>query len=224
MRHGESNVTVNRVIGGFRTCSGLSDLGREQAAQLRDRWTTKPEFTPDVLIASNFARAIETAEIISAAFVEHHGPQFAEFEHDPLFGEHDPGPIVDGMSYVEFGERYPEALDWFEAGDPFLTAFPEGETVAAFQFRVGLAVRRVLDRYPDKTVVVACHGGVIEAILRFALKAPPMGAFRVQPLNTSITELVLVKPSLWHLVRFADAAHLVGLPASTAARVAEATN
>ena len=28
IRHGESRTTVDRVIGGPRTCSGLSDLGR----------------------------------------------------------------------------------------------------------------------------------------------------------------------------------------------------
>ena len=32
IRHGESNVTVQRIIGGHRTCTGLSDLGRRQSA------------------------------------------------------------------------------------------------------------------------------------------------------------------------------------------------
>ena len=35
IRHGESNVTVQRVLGGPRTCSGLSDLGKMQAERLR---------------------------------------------------------------------------------------------------------------------------------------------------------------------------------------------
>ena len=37
IRHGESRTTVDRVIGGPRTCSGLSDLGRRQTERLRDR-------------------------------------------------------------------------------------------------------------------------------------------------------------------------------------------
>ena len=52
IRHGESNVTVNRVIGGYRTCSGLSELGRRQADRLRDRLATTGELAADVLIAS----------------------------------------------------------------------------------------------------------------------------------------------------------------------------
>jgi probable phosphoglycerate mutase len=211
VRHGESNVTVNRLIGGSRTCNGLSALGRLQAERLRDRWTERPEFEADVLISSNFARAIETAEIISGAF----SGDARHFTHHPGFGEHDPGPDCDGMSFAAFTERYPDAVDWFEAGDPFASAFPGGETVAAFQFRVGNAVRQVIDQHTDKTIVISCHGGVIESLLRFALKAAPMGVFRVQPLNTSITELEVLKPNLWKLVRFADAAHLAGLPAST---------
>ena len=50
VRHGESQVTVNRVVGGPRSCIGLSDLGRSQAANLRDRWTQNSEFTPDLVI------------------------------------------------------------------------------------------------------------------------------------------------------------------------------
>ncbi len=55
VRHGESNVTVNRVIGGYRSCSGLSGLGRRQADRLRERLATTLELTADVLISSNFA-------------------------------------------------------------------------------------------------------------------------------------------------------------------------
>ncbi len=61
IRHGESNVTVNRIIGGHRTCNGLSELGRQQARRLRERLAGTRELSPDVLIASNFPRAIETA-------------------------------------------------------------------------------------------------------------------------------------------------------------------
>jgi len=50
VRHGESNTTVARVIGGHRTCSGLSDLGRLQAERLRDRLAETNEITADVLI------------------------------------------------------------------------------------------------------------------------------------------------------------------------------
>lgn len=208
MRHGESNVTVDRVIGGHRTCSGLSPLGRLQAARLRDRWASAPEFQADVLLASQYPRAIQTAEVIAAALGD------LPVLCDEGFGEHDPGPQCDGLSFTEFLERHPDTGGW-DAGDPFATTFPGGETVAAFQFRVGTAMRRTLDAYPGKTVVVVCHGGVIDATMRLVLKAPAMGVFQIHTRNASITELVLLQPNLWRLDRYNDAAHLAGLPFST---------
>ena len=64
IRHGESKVTVRRVIGGFRTCDGLSPLGVEQAQRLATRLGETREIAADVVISSNFARARETAEAI----------------------------------------------------------------------------------------------------------------------------------------------------------------
>jgi 2,3-bisphosphoglycerate-dependent phosphoglycerate mutase len=206
VRHGESKTTVARVIGGHRTCSGLSELGRQQAERLRDRLLVGKEIAADVLISSQYSRARETAEIIAPALGG------LEVIEDAGFGEHDPGPDCDGMGFDDYIERY--GVGWWQ-GDPFGTSFPGGETIAAFQFRVGQTIRRTIDAYNDKTIVVSCHGGVIDAALRLALKAPPTGAFEIQTLNTSITELLLVKDNHWRLIRYNDVGHLVGLPSQT---------
>ena len=47
-----------------------------------------------------------------------------------------------------------------------------------------------------------------------ALKTVPTGGFMINTLNTSITELTLVRPNMWSLRRYGDAAHLAGLPAA----------
>jgi broad specificity phosphatase PhoE len=116
------------------------------------------------------------------------------------------------MSFDEYVERY--GTGWWE-GDPFGTSFPGGETIAAFQFRIGQTIRRTVEAHPDQTVVVACHGGVVDAALRLALKSPPTGSFEIQTLNASITEIHQIKDNLWRLVRYNDVGHLVGLPAQT---------
>jgi len=209
VRHGESTATVNRMIGGPRTCEGLSPLGLQQAERLRDRWLGGAEVVADVLVSSQYPRARATAEVLAPALG---GLPVVE---DAGFGEHDPGPDCDGLSYKEFTERYDIGPDAWDSGDPFATTFPGGETVAAFQFRVGNAVRRTLDANEGRTVVVACHGGVVDAVLRLALKAPGMGAFEIHTLNASITELLLVKRNTWRLIRYNDTAHLAGLLAHT---------
>lgn len=206
VRHGESNSTVARVIGGYRTCSGLSPLGVRQAEALRDRWLAAPELAPDLLVSSEFPRARQTAEIIAPAL----GGR--EIVVEPGFNEHDPGDACDGMTMADFVDRFGTG-SWEE--DPFGVTFPGGETLAAFHFRVGSTVRRLADEHPEATIVVACHGGVIDTVLRQALKTAPTGGFNINTLNTSITELELVRPNRWALRRYGDTAHLHGLPVAT---------
>jgi len=204
VRHGESNSTVNRTIGGHRTCTGLSALGHRQAAALRDRWLAAPDIAPDRIISSHFSRARETAAYISAAFGD------MPVTVDDGFGEHDPGEDCDGMAMEEFIERFGTTA-WSE--DPFGVTFPGGETLAEFHFRIGRAVRRLVDQHPDETIVVACHGGVVDTVMRHALKTPMTGGFQINTQNTSITELELARPNHWVLHRYGDAAHLAALRA-----------
>ena len=205
VRHGESNVTVNRVIGGYRSCSGLSELGRRQAERLRERLATTLELNADVLISSNFPRAIETAEAIAPAFGA------PAIHIDPGFGEHDPGPEIDGMTFEQYVERF-GTPDWT---DPNVEVFPGGETIAAFHGRVGAALASTLEVHRGKSIVVACHGGVVDATFRHLLRTASTGSFELHTLNTSLTEFATAPSGEWRLKRYNDAAHLHGLPAET---------
>lgn len=205
VRHGESNATVARTIGGPRTCSGLSELGRRQAERLCERLATSPEIEATALVASGYPRAIETAEAIAPALG-------LTVETDVRFGEHDPGPECDGLSYDEFVQRH-GMPDW--EGDPFAPTFPGGETIAAFHHRVGAAFSEAVRDNAGGSIVVVCHGGVVNAVMRTVLQAPTTGAFDLFTLNTSITEVVQGRPDRWRLVRYNDAAHLAGLAAES---------
>ncbi|HYN33446.1 MAG TPA: histidine phosphatase family protein [Ilumatobacteraceae bacterium] len=206
IRHGESNVTVNRIVGGFRTCTGLSPLGHQQAERLRQRLTETGELAPDVLITSDFPRAIETADAIAGSFAG------LGVEVDAGFGEHDPGPEIDGMTFVGYVERFGSPV-W--NGDPHHEVFPGGETTAQFQLRVGAAISRTVRKHAGRTIVVACHGGVVDAAFRLLLRSAPTGSFELQTLNTSITEFRQAPSGTWQLIRYNDAAHLSGLPAES---------
>jgi probable phosphoglycerate mutase len=209
VRHGESITTVARRIGGPRTCEGLTELGREQATRLRDRWNAGGEPEVDVLVASQFPRARQTAEILQGAF-----PSIG-LSIDSGWGEHDPGPECDGLTFTEFVERHPEAAAAWERQDPLAEVFPGGETLAEFHDRVIAAVDRTVATYPEHTVLVSCHGGVVDAVLRHVLGAAPMGGFEIHTVNASITELVRTERDVWRLIRYNDAAHLAGLPTGT---------
>src|SRR5258707_7916528 len=63
IRHGEALGAIHNLIGDTR----LSPLGITQAEHLRDRLAATGEIAADVLIASTFVRARQTAEIIAPA-------------------------------------------------------------------------------------------------------------------------------------------------------------
>jgi len=214
IRHGESNVTVNRVIGGRITCSGLSELGRRQSEAFVERISATHELAPDVLLASDFPRAIETAEIIRRSL----GPAVAEvpIEEWRDFGEHDPGPEIDGMTFSAYVEKY-GSPDW--TGDPDSIIFPGGETLREFHTRVESGLAEIRRRFAGKHVAVACHGGVIDAVTRSFCGLGITGGPDFRAKNTSITEFVAPTSAGWgwRVARFNDAAHLAGLPPSTAA-------
>lgn len=215
VRHGESQVTVDRVVGGPRTCYGLSDLGREQARRLRERWAAHAEFTPDLVVSSHYPRARETADIVAPAFGS---PSIIT---DPGFGEHDPGPDCDGLTYDEFVERFQPEPDAWHDDDPYGSPYPGGESVAEFHLRVGTALRSLLRAHPDAaTIVIFCHGGVVDAIFRQSLKTATNGVFQISTMNAAISEFELISRNYWRLVRQNDHAHLAGLPVASPASAA----
>lgn len=201
VRHGESRATVERFLGGPRSCTGLTDFGRQQAHALRERLMPGHDVSATALYASNFPRAIETATIVAPALGS------LSITVDSGWGEHDPGPDCDGMSYVEFVERY-GTPSW---DDLHANVFPGGETVGQFQDRVVETLRRTVRNNEGGTVLIACHGGVIDAVLRHTLQMHPTGKFELSTVNTSLTELLHIQGSKWRLVRYNDAAHLNGL-------------
>lgn len=215
IRHGESEVTVDRVIGGVRTCRGLSPLGRRQAESLRERLLHDRDIVPDVVISSDFARAIETAEVIAVGFGFGDRVAASEIEQWPEFGEHDPGPDIDGMTFEAYVERF-GTPDW--SGDPDVEIFPGGETTGRFYERVEHGLATLLQRFGGRHVAVTCHGGVIDATFRILLGLRRTGGFELQTLNTAITVFSAnvneSEPAAvsWRLERYNDAAHLAGLP------------
>jgi len=205
IRHGESVSTVERRIGGVRTCGGLSPLGRKQAEALAARLARTGEIKADVLVSSTIRRAIETAEIIAPALGELPIEQIADL------GEHEPGAECDGMTFDAFVERY-GSPDW--SGDPYIVGFPGGETLAAFKHRAATALHLLAQRHEGATIVVSCHAGVVDAGLRSFLNVSMAGVFELSTTNTSITELFHNSPR-WRLLRYNDAAPLEGLPPDT---------
>jgi broad specificity phosphatase PhoE len=95
---------------------------------------------------------------------------------------------------------------------PYASWAPGGESWAEFVARTGRALRTLADDHAGETVVVACHGGVIEAALIVLGDAPLGRRLGAHVENTSINEWVHATGpdgvDRWQLIRYNDAAHL----------------
>lgn len=202
-------MTVARVLGGEKSCTGLSDLGRQQAAALRERFETGSEPNIDALWSSTMPRALETAEIINE------GLGNLPITQDADLVEWRPGE-ADGILFADFRDKYGERDLSGRRHEPIS---PGGEGSAEFAFRTTRGLERILAEHKGQTVALACHGGVVDVMFRYLLDLPAKGSFYLHTLNTAITEFEIydseAKRTPTKLVRYNDSAHLAGLPAET---------
>jgi 2,3-bisphosphoglycerate-dependent phosphoglycerate mutase len=204
IRHGEAVTNVEPIIGGPIGDVGLTALGISQAQRLRERLAHSREIHADVVIASDLPRARQTAEIIAPAFG-------LPILFDPEVQEMRPG-IADGMRLDEMERQF--GVPNFRT-DPLRPISPGGDNWPGFVLRVSSALERITREHAGKTIVVVCHGGVIDASFIYffdmsSLRVPPAGWHTH---NTSITHWELYgppngRPPRWRLVTYNDATHL----------------
>jgi len=201
IRHGEAWANVQPVVAGMRGDQGLTPRGIAQAERLRDR-LARGELKADVLISSTLPRARQTAEIVRPALGL---PIIFDDEVQELrVGE------ADGMSNQEAWSTF--GLPDF-ANAPLRPIAPGGESWATFTLRVAHALYRITSEHAGKTIVVICHGGVIDSSFIYFFRMPgmvvPPTDFHTR--NTSITHWERVNRggrNLWRLNGYNDIAHL----------------
>lgn len=205
VRHGDAHAGFHGVIGGAQGCAGLTDLGRRQAAALRDHLSATGRIQADVLLASTIPRAIETAEIVAS------GLGIETFGRDCDLCEVHTGE-ADGLEWAEWGLRY-GSFD-MEAEPDRLFA-PEGDSWNSFNARVLHVLERLGEEHEGRTVVAVCHAGVISASVRMLLGTHQQASgARLHPSNTGLTEWEWEPdPGRWTLHTFNEATHLQRLAA-----------
>jgi probable phosphoglycerate mutase len=205
IRHGEARGAIENFVGD----GGLSPLGVKQAERLRDRLLATKEIAADIFIASTFPRARQTAEIISPAI----GVPLL-FSDD--IQEMRPGE-AEGMSLDEFRQTFGEP-DF--ATEPYRPISPGGENWGQFMLRMGTALDRIVREHAGKTIVLVCHGGIIDGSLLyfFGMGAWTPPAARCYTRNTSITHwrqfITFKQEKRWELVKYNDAFHLYDIGSS----------
>jgi broad specificity phosphatase PhoE len=148
VRHGETEWNAHKRAQGQADVA-LSPRGREQAKETAGRLS---DLHVDAVYSSDLSRAVETARAIA----EVHG---LDVEEDPAFREIDQGEWT-GLTVAEIKQRWPER--WGPARH--FSARPGGESPQQVRRRALEGLRRVVERYPQGTVVIASHGGTIRWI------------------------------------------------------------
>ena len=156
-----------------------------------------------LVVSSDLLRARQTAKPVIAARPS------ASLRLDPDLREIALG-AWEGLTYAEARNQQPEAFDAWQR-DPIHGAPPGGETALALQKRVIRAFERWRQPEPDMTQVWVTHGGVVSALLCYALDLDLTKRWQFRRDNASITEFD-VGADYVIVTRVNDTAHLEALP------------
>lgn len=161
IRHAEVEEAYHRVFGG-RIDMEISALGHRQAAALAEYLGRK--FQPDAIYASPMIRVQRTLEPVLKKY-----PALTPVKLDQL-REVDFGAWT-GLRWEQISERFGvTAFDWLDNLER--GTMPEAEPEEMFRRRVDAALQTIFREQAGKTVLVACHGGVIRMALAVLLELP----------------------------------------------------
>lgn len=211
VRHGLAYCNVAGVVGGPRSCVGLTDHGRAQVALLAERLRKDAVggLPVTAVHASPRRRARETAEVVAAALGV--PAQYDDQFREPCMGSH-----ADGRRWVDL--RAALSLSNFEFPDVRLAG--GGESWTEYLVRVTGALRAVLASSVGRRVVVVGHAETVIAAYHLFLQCPPERPLPIDFVSDNAAITVWrtnnangssgMSPR-WRLVSHNDTGHLAGL-------------
>ena len=152
IRHGQTDWNRDGLLQGSSDIP-LNDTGRAQA---RDALMTLRSLPWDVVVSSPLLRARETAQIIADGLGIPLGPAYDGLvERD--YGELEGTPSSDAI------ERWPDR------------DYPGAESLDSVATRGSLALLEIAADYPDRSVLIVCHGTIIRYTLARLARRPVPG-------------------------------------------------
>jgi 2,3-bisphosphoglycerate-dependent phosphoglycerate mutase len=176
VRHGESTWNELGLIQGQNDLAELNEVGREQARAVAQ---TLKSLGFDRLVASDLARARQTAEIIGSELS-------LALTTDSLLRERCFG-VLEGQPQEMLDSRSSGIVDGVIV-DP--DARPEGgESFRDVVTRVGVFVEATRDATDDERLLVVTHGGTIRALRAYVEARPLEGLDAFAVGNCSVWDL-----------------------------------
>lgn len=135
----------------------LSELGRQQAEAVGKHLASEPA---SAIYSSHLKRANDTGLAVAA----HHGldvtvvedlEEFRMFQH--LEGHQRAIDVLGERALEGVRGRFLQTRQW--------DVYPYSESSLDFRRRIGYSIEGILAAHPGETVIVACHGGVINIVI-----------------------------------------------------------
>lgn len=178
MRHGESAGNALGIYQGRKFDTGLSDLGKKQAAIAAE---FLKKFSFHSIFTSTLPRARETALLVKNFHPNASYDEFQELE-ERFVGD------AEGILKSEFGYKYPHILAAWHNG---VDARPEGgENFEDVERRVMPVVEKHVKENNGLTMLYIVHGDVIRVILGHALKIPFGFQARIKQSHCALNSLI----------------------------------
>jgi len=162
IRHGQTEHSSRPQFRG-RVDFALSDTGVAQARATSRRISSTSAWEPSAVYSSPLRRCSVTAQIIAAPFGL--AVQLVDGLNDIDYGE------WQGLTRDEVKARWPERFEaWSHI--PHLARIPGGEMLREVMARASGALRNILRRHPNETVVLVGHNSLNRTIMLHALDLP----------------------------------------------------
>lgn len=204
VRHGQAQCNADGLVGGPRTCTGLTNLGYTQVEQAARRLTAEHSKQPfDLVYTGPRIRLVQTGEIIGQALQI---PVSTDDRLDgPVHGDADGKPWAEVKTAADGGPHAHPDQQWAADSD----------TWNGYLERAGTFLRDIIDQHQGQRILFAAHGETVITAHTLLLDIPigsPAG-FTIN--HASITRWQRHHNRLgqtrWMLDRHNDTEHLVPL-------------
>ncbi len=178
VRHGQSYVNLPEWDG-HNFDQGLTPLGQDQADKLAV-WLPHFLEKADAIFCSSMLRARETVAPLAKAYEM--APTFADRIREIGSNRWNHLPY-------EMDDLPPFTPDFWATERPFMPIIgnDEGEALMHFRTRVGRFIEDLVQEYENKTVIIVCHGGVIDATFDHVFNIGPWRRCEVWTRNTAVS-------------------------------------
>lgn len=164
LRHGEAQCNADGLVGGPRTCTGLTNRGYAQVEQAARRLADEHREKPfDALYAGPRLRLIQTGEIISQTL---RIPLITDVRLDgPVHGDADGRPWAEVKTAADGGPHAHPDTPWALGSD----------TWNGYLKRAGAHLARLIEEHEGDRVLFAAHGETV-IVAHTLLLGIPLGS------------------------------------------------